>query len=669
MQSKVVFLMAAAAFFITSVSAAPFETVNKGYNRITSRTMIRRISVPTLANLDYAAYTANPVRFDPQAVNPKRPPKQIGLAGLTFGGTVTDVCATLAKTPLTNEEKDLPMAWDPLQAKLWDVTKNDDLAKLGSKIVSEKWADPSVFMPYQEIAAVYLHGSGDSTQIWMKIEFKPWVKFLDATVLDEDRDGFKEIYAKLNISSVDKAVIQKTLGYIRNDYSKTVLTKEQVIDWANLLASYWYPKLNTDVVDMNGQAKWPTPDMDKGAVKELKGLTVDNPLVVIKGNPLGKILYNVFLVDFPAEKQAAPTAAPANQPQAAAVPAGIDTSVSANFRENNARFDQETKAFGDYAVWAKKDEPFRRAVLAFAKTLPPAQKGFKGKDNWLFFSGEPLYLNSGDMSLQAKDKNPIPQLVEFNKFLKSKNISLIFVPVPNKSDIYFEKLPVDNTPKDLYGIIHPYSRKFLKDLQAAGVEVIDLLPAFLAAKKDDAKFKEAVYQRHDTHWTDRGLEIAAKLIADRIKQFSWYGDASKTPVKYTEKDTTFSRMGDIVDKLAEADKAAFAAVELSARQVHNPDGTLYKGNNPDSPVMLIGDSFTGVFELVDCKAAGVGAHIAANTGIPVDIVTSWGGGPLVRDKWYRARKNMLDKKRVVVYMMVARDLYDYGQLWQPMEMK
>ena len=127
--------------------------------------------------------------------------------------------------------------------------------------------------------------------------------------------------------------------------------------------------------------------------------------------------------------------------------------------------------------------------------------------------------------------------------------------------------------------------------------------------------------------------------------------------------------GDIVDKLAEADKASFNAVDIAAKRVYNPDGTAFKGANVDAPVMLIGDSFTGVFELVDCKAAGVGAHIAANTGIPVDIITSWGGGPLVRDKFYRARKNNLDKKRVVIYMMVSRDLYNYSQLWQPLETK
>lgn len=60
-----------------------------------------------------------------------------------------------------------------------------------------------------------------------------------------------------------------------------------------------------------------------------------------------------------------------------------------------------------------------------------------------------------------------------------------------------------------------------------------------------------------------------------------------------------------------------------------------------APVMLIGDSFTGVFESVDCKSAGVGASIAKETGLPLDIITSWGGGPLVRKKAMRVREKDL----------------------------
>jgi alginate O-acetyltransferase complex protein AlgJ len=670
-----IFFGLAATLFLTqflSAAGAPFEQVNKNFNRITSRVMIRKIAVPTLANLDYAAYGANPVRFDPAPQSPKQPAKKAALGEMTFGGSLINQCATLSQTPLTEAEKECPMAWDALQNKLWEITKSDAIARVVSKIVSWKWADESIFVPYQEIAAVYLHGQGDAAELWVKVEFKPWAKrVLDNSIGDEDKDGFPEIYGRLNLVSVDKAFLAKALEWMRNDYCKTLLTKEQVVDWANILASYWYPKLNTDVVDMTGQTKWPTPETEKDIIKELKGLTVDNPLVVIRGTPFGKKLFNVYLVDF--EKQAAPVAtspvvaSAAVSSQVASGLVGFDTTLSKNFIENNARFQTEIKTNGDYPAWAKKDEPFRRSVLLFANSLPAAQMGFKGKDGWLFFRGEASYLNSGDMSLQAPDKNPIPHLVEFGRFLKSKNISLIFVSVPNKSDLYFEKLPVDNPPKDIYEFVHPYARKMLSDIQASGIEVIDLLPAFLEAKKRDATNKEAVYQKHDTHWTDRGLETAAQIIGDRIKQFAWYAQVPK--VKYTVKDTTFFRLGDLVDKLPESDKAAFQPDEISAKRVYSPDGTPYKGANADAPVMLIGDSFTGVFELVDCKSAGVGAHIAENTGIPIDIITSWGGGPLVRDKFYRARKNNLDKKRVVIYMMVSRDLYNYSQLWTPLEMK
>jgi alginate O-acetyltransferase complex protein AlgJ len=82
--------------------------------------------------------------------------------------------------------------------------------------------------------------------------------------------------------------------------------------------------------------------------------------------------------------------------------------------------------------------------------------------------------------------------------------------------------------------------------------------------------------------------------------------------------------------------------------------------------MLMGDSFTGVFELVDCKSAGVGSHVAAKTGLPVDIITSWGGGPLVREKMLRGRAKNMGEKRVIVYMMVSRDLYNYAQGWAPL---
>ena len=72
--------------------ASPFETLNKNFNRTKSHVLVRKITSPTLANLDCAAYFANPVLYDPQPVKPKKPAKKIGLADCTFGGAIVSPC-------------------------------------------------------------------------------------------------------------------------------------------------------------------------------------------------------------------------------------------------------------------------------------------------------------------------------------------------------------------------------------------------------------------------------------------------------------------------------------------------------------------------------------------------------------------------------------------------
>ena len=307
-----------------------------------------------------------------------------------------------------------------------------------------------------------------------------------------------------------------------------------------------------------------------------------------------------------------------------------------------------------------------KSAASLVSGLPTGQPGFMGKEGWLFFNKGIDYLHSGDLIRQPPGKNPLPLLVEFQGYLALNKVPLLFVVVPDKAEVYFDKLPI-KTPEDIYSIVNPYGRKFLKDAQDAGVEVIDVLPLFLAAKRDDPKQREGLFQKQDTHWSKRGLLIAAEAVSERIRQYDWYSTIKQET--YSTKDTMVQKQGDLVDKLAEADRIKFPPAAVEANQVIGRDNRPYKPNDGSSPILLIGDSFTGVFELIDCKGAGVGAHIAQKTGIPVEVITSWGGGPLVRDKLVRMRQQVLAQKRVVIYMMAARDLYNYGQGWLPLTTK
>ena len=82
------------------------------------------------------------------------------------------------------------------------------------------------------------------------------------------------------------------------------------------------------------------------------------------------------------------------------------------------------------------------------------------------------------------------------------------------------------------------------------------------------------------------------------------------------------------------------------------------------PIVVLGDSFTGVYELMDCEHAGVSAHIAKEIGYPVDLLMSYGGGPNVREKLLRRGEDKLQTKKLVVWMMTARDLFDHAEGWQ-----
>ena len=100
-------------------------------------------------------------------------------------------------------------------------------------------------------------------------------------------------------------------------------------------------------------------------------------------------------------------------------------------------------------------------------------------------------------------------------------------------------------------------------------------------------------------------------------------------------------------------------------QVLRPDGAPYD-DDAASPDVLLGDSFTGVYQLTDCEHAGLSAHLARALGHPVDLVMSYGGGPNVRHKLMRRGAADLGNKRLVIWVMTARDLYNYWEDWEPL---
>ncbi|MBW2703890.1 MAG: hypothetical protein JRF33_23980 [Deltaproteobacteria bacterium] len=645
-------------------------TVDTGYQRTQSRVLVRTIARPTRANLDYAAYHANVMTLNPAPEGITPAASCIPDAGALFGGVLVpeSIKASIGQTPLTSEERNSPMAFAPLVDVLsqWNYEKASPLEDARTSVRSESWGgQKSIQITYQEITSLYLHDAGDGSQWLVKIEFAPWTR-LFSDMPDEDGDGFPEIYGQLKPSLIDPEV----MAYIKNQYAGKVLDQAGVKAWANELASYWYPSYNTDIFDMAGASVWPVKETEAEIVSALKGKIFEHPTVVIRGKPRGKALYNLFLVDgmFSADKDSVKKP-DAKKPDASQGDAGKrELTVLLGPQRKVLASELEKMGGGSWEKWNQEIAGLHKAIHKKLKSRPIEIKALAGKGGFLFFRNSLDYVVGGDLQQQAAGKNPYATIVDFKDYLAGLGVDFLLVPIPTKSEVFADKLLPGKWKTNSLPVLNPYGRKLLAELTEAGVEVVDLLPEFLAARAQRKKGDEWLYQTQDTHWTDRGLKLASGLMAERIKRYPWYEKLAAKPVAYKETRVTFKRHGDLVSRLAEKEKKPYKPQNLVGHRVSNPDKSDYE-DDAASPIVVLGDSFTGVYQRTYCRNAGVSAHLALQLQYPVDLVMSYGGGPNVRQKLLRRGEADLAKKRLVIWMFAARDLYNYWEDWEPLEKK
>jgi len=638
---------------------APFEhaevrTLNEDYQRTDAVVLLREVLVPTRAALDYAAYHANFIIADP-APEDEADPKALPAfdQAAPFGGAIekSTLSADVFATPLNDSERTHAVAFSPMLEFLHSgkVEGAQELERAFAQVREESWGLPRrPGVAHQSISEVFVHGG----ELWAKIEFQPWLKQA-WSLSDQDGDGVPELYGKLSAPAVKASVIAS----IEGDYRKRRLSADEVGTWANRLASYWYPSFNTDLVPH--EAVWPDSHTEADVKKRLGERSYPNPTVVLRGKPQGTPTYEVFFVK---GLGGAGEAAPART--GPALPRLAKTTATPDPRATRTTIERELKDNGgSFEQWTAATKPATDIFRQRLRSLRGQVKALEGNDGFLFFKNSLAYAAAGkDLEKQKKGKNPLPVIVEFQKALAARGVDFLFVPVPTKLEVYPDRL--DPKLSAFAGrVVNPQGRKFLLALANAGVEVVDLLPAFLAARRD--RPNELVFQRQDTHWTDPGLRLAANVISERLKKYPWYKELARHGQPFTTREASFQRLGDLHSRLPDAAKTRYQPEQLVAQQVIAKDGTEYV-DDPDSPIVVLGDSFTGVYELMDAEHAGLSAHIAKNVKCPVDLVMSYGGGPNVRNKLMRRGAEALESKKLVVWVMTARDLYDYWEDWEPL---
>ncbi|MGV3773660.1 MAG: alginate O-acetyltransferase AlgX-related protein [Verrucomicrobiales bacterium] len=313
--------------------------------------------------------------------------------------------------------------------------------------------------------------------------------------------------------------------------------------------------------------------------------------------------------------------------------------------------------------WAAK---LSRPWLQFAtfKWLKDGgEKVVTGSSGWYFFKpGLNYMLARREIAEAAREKNdPVMAIVHFRNELAAQGIKLLVVPVPNKDSVYPDLLAA--RAGNLRSVLAPRTREILERLKGHDVQIVDLFKEFGEARKQSSGLEETpLYLAQDTHWSPRGVEVAAQAAARRLIELGW---ALPGEVEYNEKPAPVERLGDLVMMLQSPmiQKATKPEHVQAVQVVSAADGKLYN-DKAEASITVIGDSFLRIFQQDTPTSAGFISHLAKELKQPMmSIVNDGGGSTLVREE-LAARPLFLKDKKVVVWEFVERDLGAGLRGWQ-----
>ncbi len=315
-------------------------------------------------------------------------------------------------------------------------------------------------------------------------------------------------------------------------------------------------------------------------------------------------------------------------------------------------------------------------------------KALSGRNGWLFYKPavqyliEPHVLRGGTLKrslgvASGGRKGPSPRpsaltlppaikdqdniftaIVSFRDDLAKRGIRLLVMPVPNKASIYPEMLAT--RAASVPAPVSPATRDVLIKLIQAGVEVIDLFEAYGEARGRPGS--PAYYLAQDSHWSPEGMRMAADVVARRLLDLGW---VEKGPIEYETKPVSVERRGDVLRMMRVPQiERLFEPQRLNCTQVTDTrTGKPYE-DDPNSPILVLGDSFLRIFERDEPGSGGFIAHLARNLGFGLtSIVNDGGASTLVRQQLAR-KPALLEGKKVVVWEFVERDIRFGTEGWQ-----
>lgn len=303
---------------------------------------------------------------------------------------------------------------------------------------------------------------------------------------------------------------------------------------------------------------------------------------------------------------------------------------------------------------AEKLRPWAQ-YLNFLLLTDAGDNAILGSDGWFFYKPAVRYL----VEPFSNESEVISAIQSFRDRLADRGIELMVVIAPNKASVYPEMLA--RRSQRLTQPANPDTLAIISELTQAEVEVVNLFEVFSqerAAYSDSTQY----YLSQDSHWSAEGVTLAAKAVAKRIQDLGWM---EKGESKYELRPAVIKRHGDILEMMQTPQvKHHFEPEQVHCIKVFDAETDQPYTDNPDSPVLVLGDSFLRIYQSDEPGSAGFIAHLATELGFDLaSIVTDGGASTLVRQQLYR-KSALLANKKVVIWEFVERDIRFGTEGWQ-----
>jgi len=343
------------------------------------------------------------------------------------------------------------------------------------------------------------------------------------------------------------------------------------------------------------------------------------------------------------------------------------TARARDIESERERIEQWAHDRGGWDAWTASLTPYREAFRAQCMQ-EVAGNLFMDNDGFIFSRGwDVKYLLADHLGLQEPSallgargvRSPSAVIVDLDRQLKQRNIHLLVVPVPPRSEMEPNRVvPPGSLPGNEWA--HIGRLQFVDALLREDVEAIDLYPALRALQEQGIP----ISMRKDSHFTPEAVRAAAACVAERIRRYAFTRDPALRTT-FTVEQVEAAYKGNLAEYWTKETGQAMDAQETFLfHRVRGPDGKLVK-NVSESPVLIVGDSYGYVFQQ---HSADFRSQLSAQLELPVAMLNEGAGGPRGPRMIASQKPELFSRRRVIVWIFAARYLDpppSFEDAWKP----